>query len=59
MPSRRQFIGTSAAAAIGIAAGPPSLDVSAKGAQAAAPTAIADQPIALTNGRFSLPTVLD
>ena len=52
MPSRRQFIGTSAAAAIGIAAGPPSLDVAAQGAQTAAPNAAVDQPVALTNGRI-------
>ena len=52
MPSRRQFIGTSAAAAVGIAARPLSLDVSAQGAAAAAPSAAVDQPIALTNGRI-------
>jgi hypothetical protein len=52
MPSRRQFIGTGAAAAIGIAAGPPFLDVSAQGAQTATPSAAVDQPIALTNGRI-------
>ena len=52
MPSRRQFIGTGAAAAIGIAAGPSSLDVAAQGAQTAAPNAAVDQPVALTNGRI-------
>ena len=52
MPSRRQFIGTSTAAAIGIAAGPPAVDVSAQGAQTAVPNPPVDQPIALTNGRI-------
>src|SRR5687767_11234227 len=52
MPSRRQFLGTSTAAAIGLAAGPPAVDVSAQGAPTAVPNPTVDQPVALTNGRI-------
>jgi predicted amidohydrolase YtcJ len=52
MPSRRQFLGTGAAAAIGVAAGPATSAVSAQPAQSAQVAAVTDQPIALVNGRI-------
>ena len=50
-PSRRHFLGTSAAAAVGIAAAP-TISLSAQARQTAPAPATASQTLALTNGRI-------
>src|SRR5688500_19808200 len=52
MASRRQFLGTGAAAAAGLAVGPGTFDLAAQQPPTASPNPSADQPLALTNGRI-------